>query len=287
MPKITGQTGGKPKPKLNIALPEWEDITGLDPWIKMALYGRSGSGKTTLYSSFPKPIGTMIASGAGETKSIRNVEGIQAVRLEHYEQLLGFVEQQRINRRFKTMALDHASVYQDMVLSYVLGGREIPQQLTWQFATREEWGKVAAIMKECLIQLLRLECHVVIVAQEKAFNADEDYQANGVLAPYVNCALIPSVTGWLGPQVDYLVETFKREETVTKTTKVKVGKEEKDVEEQVKTGKVQFCLRTAPHAVYETKFRLPKGTPLPDVIVDPSYEKIVNLIAGKPVGAKK
>jgi hypothetical protein len=279
MPKITAQKGGQTS-KASV-LPQWEDITGLDPWVKACLYGRSGTGKTTFYATFPGPIGTMICSGAGETKSIRNVPGVQAVRLTHYEQLLGFVEQQRKDMKFKTFVLDHASGYQDLVLKYVLGRQELPQQLSWGFAGREEWGKVASIMKECLIQMLRLDCHVVIVAQERAFNTDED-SSGGVLAPYVNAALSPSVAGWLGPQVDYLLETFLKEETKMEKTKIQ-GHE---IEQEVKTGKVQFCLRTAPHPVYETKFRLPRGTPLPPFIVDPSYDKIAKLIAGAPLGAK-
>lgn len=284
MPKITPQAGSKSQPKTN--LPQWEDITGLDPWIKMALYGRSGSGKTTLWATFPPPIGAMIASGAGETKSISNVPGIQAVRFTNMEQFPALVEQQAKTKQFKTFVLDHASGFQDLVLAHILG-RDVPQQLSWGFAGREEWSKVASIMKEYLIQMLRLECHVVIVAQERTFNIDEDSSGNGVLAPYVNCALSPSVTGWLGPQVDYLVETFKREEVKKETTTIKLsGNKTKEIEQEVKTGNIQFCLRTAPHPVYDTKFRVPKGTPLPSVIVDPSFTKIQNLIVGKPAGDK-
>lgn len=284
MPKITAQRGGAKGAA--IVLPQWSGITDIDPWIKMALYGRSGTGKTSFYSTFPKPLGTIICSGAGETKSIRNVPDIQAVRIESAEQFLALVEQQKQTGRFKTFALDHASGLQDIVLKQVLG-RDVPQQMSWGFAGREEWGRVASIMKECLIQMLRLDCHVVIVAQERAFNTDEESSGNGVLAPYVNCALSPSVAGWLGPQVDYLVETFLKEETVIEQTEVKTSKKTHVVEQEVKTGKVQFCLRTAPHPVYETKFRIPRGTELPKIVVDPDYTKIANLIAGKPIGAKK
>lgn len=278
MPKITVQQGGAQKGKK--ALPQWEDISGTDPWIKMALYGRSGTGKTTLWSTFPKPIGAMIASGAGETKSIRNIPQIQAVRLEDEEQLRDLTAQQASDMKFKTFVLDHGSGYQELVLKKVLGIKEVPQQLSWGFADREDWGKVASRMKENLIQMLRLDCHVVIVAQERNFN--DEGNDTGVLAPYVNCAFSPSVTGWLCPQVDYLVETFLMEEKVKEKVKIQ-GHE---VEQERKTGEVKFCLRTAPHPVYETKFRLPKGTPLPKYVVDPSYEKIAKLISGVPVGAK-
>jgi hypothetical protein len=66
----------------------------------------------------------------------------------------------------------------------------------------------------------------------------------------------------------------QKEETRT----VKIGG--KEVTKKVKGGVVEYCLRTAPDPVYTTKFRLPKGRKLPDVIVDADYEKLVALIGG-------
>ena len=276
MPQVTRQRGGKQPtaPKSGGARSRWEDIDQMDPWIKMALYGKSGTGKTTLWSSWTKPIGAVICSGAGETKSIRTTPGISANRIEDEADLLDLIEEQRSTGRFKTFVLDHASGYQDLVLKKILNVAELPTQLGWGSATQQQWGELALRMKDNFRALLSLDCHVVIVAQEREFNTDGEN--GGVLAPYVNCALSPSVAGWLGPNVDYLVETFLRMQTIPKTTKVNG----KDVTTNVQTGKVEFCLRTAPHPVYATKFRLPKGTPLPDVIVDPSFDKIERLIKG-------
>ena len=47
--------------------------------------------------------------------------------------------------------------------------------------------------------------------------------------------------------------------------------------------KVDYCLRTAPHPVYTTKFRIPTWPgvdSLPPEIINPSYEKIQALIDG-------
>jgi hypothetical protein len=43
----------------------------------------------------------------------------------------------------------------------------------------------------------------------------------------------------------------------------------------------EYCLRTAVDGVYMTKFRAVKGRPVPPVIVDPSYEKIMQVIRGE------
>jgi hypothetical protein len=86
--------------------------------------------------------------------------------------------------------------------------------------------------------------------------------------------------GWLNPACDYICQMFIRERTGKKKVKVKVGDKEKEIEQIVKLGGVDYCLRTAPDAVYTTKFRLPKGHALPECIVDPDYDKLVKLIGG-------
>lgn len=281
MPKIIQQKGGKQPPKKSTATSVLTRIKALElpsSGITIAIYGKSGTGKTTLWSSFPKPALAAIASGAGETRSIHQVKGIDAVDLESEEELLELIEHQAKTQKYKTFILDHASGYQDLVLKKILEVDEVPTQLGWGSASQQQWGELALRMKSNFRAMLALApagCNVVIVAQEREFNTDGE--SSGVLTPYVNCALTPSVTGWLGPAVDYLVETFLRMGVTEK--EVTVGG--KKVKMKQETGKVEFCLRTAPHPVYATKFRLPKGTHLPDVIVDPDYAKILKLIEGR------
>lgn len=278
MPKITQQTGGKQpkrKPSGTSVLDRIKPIQDFeDTGIKICGYGKSGTGKTTLHSTFPKPSLVAICSGAGETKSIKTTPGIDAVALENEAELWDLIELQRSTGKYKTFVLDHASGYQDLVLKKILNKEELPAQMAWGTATQQEWGQLGLRMKDVLRDMLALECNVFIVAQEREFNNEGD--SNGVLAPYVNCALSPSVAGWLGPAVDYLVETFLRMQVVKKTVRVN----NQTIERMEETGKVEFCLRTAPHPVYATKFRLPKGTPLPDAIVNPDYTSIMKLING-------
>ena len=48
-----------------------------------------------------------------------------------------------------------------------------------------------------------------------------------------------------------------------------------------RTKGVDYCLRTEPHDTFMTKFRLPRGTPLPECVVDPTYDKVMALIRGE------
>lgn len=248
--------------------------------LKINLYGASATGKTTLWSTFPKPILAVVCSGGmkpGELKSINTKENrktIKQVVLEDPEEIYELIEHQKETGEFATIVLDHASGYQDLCLRDILDLPEIPAKMTWGVATQQTWGQVGVKVTTAFRALLGLDCNVVIVAQERAFNTDSE--ASELLIPYVASALIPSVTGWLNPACDCICQTFIRGKTETVTTKV--GK--KSVKKFRRVPGVDYCLRTAPDPVYTSKFRVPKGTPLPEEIVDPSYDKIIRLING-------
>lgn len=256
---------------------------GFDPdeGIKLNLYGRSGSGKTTLVGTFPKRILFLVCSGGGELRSIdtpQNRKSVDQLRVNKSAEIEEVVRVQRESGEYATVVLDHATGLQDMVLAEILGLEEIPPQLNWGVASQQQYGQCGIQMKTYLRMLLDLRCNVVIIAQEREFNTDTD---SDLISPYVASALQPSIVGWLGPAADYVCQTFLRERTTQK--KVKVG--DRQTVRNVPTGDVEYCLRTAPHPVYASKFRLPKGRELPDVIVDPTYDKIIQLIRG-PVSVR-
>jgi hypothetical protein len=141
----------------------------------------------------------------------------------------------------------------------------------------KQFGEVSTIMKEFLRAFLSLESNVVLVLQEREFNLEVE---GDMIAPYVAGDTIPSVGRWLRPACDYILQTFLRpqfqttEKTVNKT-KLMTKK---------KTGRIEYCLRCAPHEVYTAKFRRPLGSgDLPEAIVDPTYTKVNQLIQGGPV----
>ena len=249
-----------------------------DDGIKINLYGKSGTGKTTLWSTFPSPILAIVCSGSmkpGELRSINTKENrkrIQQVTIQNSLEIKELIDFQKETEKFKTIVLDHASGLQDFVLKEILGLDELPAQSSWGMAKQQDWGQCGLRMKELLRALLGLDCNVVIVAQERDFNADTE---SDLLMPFVASALTPSVVGWLNPTCDYICQTFIRQKTKTVTRKIG-GKTTTTTQK----GKgVEYCLRTAPDEIYTTKFRIPRGgEALPDVIVDPSFSKIKKLI---------
>ena len=255
-----------------------------DDTVKINLYGPSGSGKTTLWSTFPAPILAMLCSGGmkpGELKSINTPENrkrIKRVTLETPHEVAELAIHAAETGKYKTIVLDHASGLQDYVLKEVLDLKEIPAQLSWGLATQQQYGQVAMQMKEYLRTLLNLDINVVIVAQQRAFNAEGD--GSELLEPTVGSALFPSVTGWLNPACDYVCQTLIRRKMREET--VEIGDVSETVLVPVEPKEVEYCLRTAPDPIYTTKFRVPMrvNKRMPDVIIDPTYQKIMKLIAG-------
>lgn len=253
-----------------------------DAGIKMLLYGRSGTGKTTLWATFPKPILAIVCSGSDQPGELRSIDTpeyrkhISQVVLDKSSEVLELAANLTLGG-FRTVVLDHASGLQDLVLKEILGLDELPQQKTWGLANQQQYGQLGLRLKDLLRGLLNLSCNVVVVAQEREFNVDT---TSDLLLPYVGAGLTPSTTGWLNTAVDYICQTYIRQREEEVITTIGQGKAAKQVATRQRVKGVEYALRTAPDPVFTTKFRLPRGRELPDAIVDPTYDKLMNLIRG-------
>ena len=86
--------------------------------------------------------------------------------------------------------------------------------------------------------------------------------------PSVGPRLMPSVASALNAAVKIIGNTMIREQVEKKAG----GKVKRTV---------SYCLRIGPHAYYATKIRQPKGSYVPDILEDPSYNALVSLMKGK------
>lgn len=253
--------------------------------IKCLFYGRSGTGKTTLASTFPAPILWLVCSGgnrSGELRSIdttENRKNIDSLTIERSADLKEVIEYLNGSEsKYQTVVLDHATGLQDLILKEILGLEELPAQKGWGMATQQNYGQCTLQSKEILRSLVNLSINVVIVAQERESNIDGGSE---LITPTVGAGLTPSLAGWLNASVEYICQTFIRQKMEKKLSTLTNNKGEKrTVESVAKVKGVEYCLRTAPDPIYTTKFRIPKNSHLPEVLVDPSYEKIMELIRG-------
>lgn len=250
-----------------------------DQGFNFLFYGESRTGKTTLWSSWPGPILVIICSGGqkpGELRSIDTPEmraKIDTVTLQtpsELDQICRGVEtgilKHRTGKPYATMVLDHVSGFQDLKLMAYKGLSQVPQQKSYGIATIKDWGEIASQCKEHLIKLLSLPQHVIVIAQERLFlpkddeNPDAkavrlDISAMDLLKPKVGAALIPSLTGWLQPAVDYGAQTYIRPRIVEEESITKVqGKDVKEIIRQRGEG-FEYCARVGVNDVFYTKFR--------------------------------
>ena len=237
--------------------------------IKIGFYGKTATGKTTLFSTFPKP--SLLIRAEKGTRSIYNVKGVFTTPLmKDANQLLQVIEYAK-GKKFATVCLDTVTSYQDLVLRGIIQ-RDIPEQLGFAEVGRDEWGECALTMKERLREFLELSdigVNVVVLGQERNFTEEE---SSDVLLPTVSFRVTPSIADWLNPELDYICQTFKkqvREKVVTMKGKKKLVKY---------VEKIGYCLRTGPHPIYVTKFRVPRGNEIPEFLVSPSYEDLVKII---------
>lgn len=251
------------------------------------LYGESASGKTTLWGTFPGKILAIICSSAKKPGELRSLNTpamkakVKTVRLEKSTELIELCQYLENGAGYATVVLDHASALQEMVLKELLGLDNPPVQLSWGMVSRQQYGQIANQMKTLLRMFLGVPGYRVVVAQERSFGGNDDDEEptdSDVIQPKMGSALLPSVTGWLNPECDYIIETFKRQKTEMKTFTT-AGK---SVQRKVAVpGIIEYCARAGPDVNFTTKFRVPKGTKLPQIIVDPSFDKLLPLTQGK------
>lgn len=255
--------------------------------VRMLLYGASGTGKTTFAATAPGPILWLVCSGGnspGELRSIDTPEYREKITPVVVESSSQYEEELGRSGNFATIVLDHSSGFSDLLLREIMGVDEIPVSKfrkaskgeSWSLVSQQQYGQLSIKCKEAFRDLLNLPVNVVIIAQERVFG---DEATGEIIKPTVGAALTPSVTGWLNPACDYVVQTFKR----PKMEQVKRMVGTKEITTTQRARGVEYCLRTEPHDVYMTKFRLPRGHALPDVIVDPTWDKVEAVIRGEYV----
>lgn len=234
-------------------------------------YGRSASGKTTIAASFPKPLLLLDCKDEGED-SISDVKGVFVKEIrssDDMEKAYWYVKQNP--KKFKSVCIDTMTGYQQILIEEI-SGAEPGKAGNWGSMRKQDWGDVASEMKRTVIDWRDLPVEMVFIAQDRVFGGGEEDEAEGI-APEVGPALMPSVAKFLNASVSAILNTFIRVRYVKKKDqKGKVIDEKR---------KLEYCLRVAPHDVYITKIRKPKGTPPPDVIVDANYDDIIEVIEGE------
>lgn len=240
---------------------------------KMVVYGRSGTGKTTFAASFPTPSLLIDCNDRG-TDSVVDVKGLEVLparNMTDIDQVYWLLEANK--RGYKTVIIDTVSMLQEFATKEVLieDGKDEEKAGQWGSMTKRHWGEVSSKLKSIIHRFRDLEMHVIFIAQDRTFSGEGEEGEEGQIAPEVGPRLMPSVASVMNAAVDFIGNTFVREQIST----IKIGTKKKT------KSKIQYSMRIGPHASYITKVRKPKGVEVPRYIVDPTFQKLEQLKKGE------
>lgn len=239
-------------------------IAELPSMMAVLVYGRSGTGKTTFSSTFPKPLLLLDVREKG-TDSVANVPGIDVAHIEKWQDFIDvYWYLSRGNHKYKTVVVDQVTQLQDLA---ILQAMKDDGKAETDAISKRTWGQAAGLMKTWILNfrdLIDQNMHVVFLAHDRATAGDED--AEDQIDPTVGARVMPSVASFLYGAVKVIGNSFVKEAFA--------------IENKRKVRSVQYAMRIGPHSVYVTKTRSPVGITAPEVIVNPTFQKVMSIMNG-------
>lgn len=233
-------------------------------------YGKAGTGKTVLGSTFPKKLLILDVKERG-TESIARTPGIDVAQITDWDKIEEFYWFLKSGESgYSSIMLDHLSNMQVLAMSKA---REVLGMKPDDVFSQRSWGKVSGMLMEWIINFRDLRdigMNVIMVAHDRQQSGEEN--EDNQIDPSIGPRLMPSVASFVNGAVSVIGSTFIRETWV----KGEKGK---------KIRKVDYCLRVGPHGSYVTKIRKPiqSENPVPDIIVNPTYDKLIAVVRGQLV----
>lgn len=257
------------KKKTTSILDKIQPVSELETNLVMLIYGRSGSGKTAFGATFPKPI-LFIDTNERGTETIKQEEDVDVVRVTEWSQmdeLYWALVNGETDIQYESIVVDQITNLQDLGMHEVYRksrkGRD-------ELFTQKNWGQLSGMLKQAVSDWRELAdtYNVLFIAHERVFEGGDD--EDEAIEPSIGARVMPSVGSFVDGAVDAIGSTYIKE---------RWEEPERKGDDMVRH--VDYCMRLGPHAFYSTKIRRPVSAgPIPEFIVDATFDKIRNLIAG-------
>lgn len=216
-------------------------VTSLrEEYLRLCLYGRNRSGKTTFageaaraaYRKTGKPT-LMISSEPDENGGALSISDYSEVIMQRITppnkpikgdkvkgsaKLVAIARELEQHNPFAWVFLDTITSLQDVILVELMGLPKVPELMSWGFVPDGVYQQRAEKLRETVRPLLELKnCNVMVLAQEKDHNAQEDrggkakilhtMQQGSFMAP----ALGSTNAQWLQDACGYVVQIYEDE----------------------------------------------------------------------------
>lgn len=219
------------------------------------VYGKSGAGKTQVGSTFPKPM-LYIRVGDDGSNTIKEVEGIDAIVVSTPDELKNIVKELCSVKRMK-----YATVLVDTFSLYVNVWVDVNVLSKSRKMTQQAWGDLKCDTEELIRMFHALSTRTIVVLTcHEITDSIEGMEEE--LLPDVGPSVSKGSRLYLQSMANFAIHC-------TKLVKSIEGKEV-----------VKFVAHVGPNPYYWTKFQVSKDIKLPKLMINPSYEKIQNLLGG-------
>ena len=224
----------------------------------VVLYGKSNSGKTTLASTFPKPILYIVVADDG-ISSVSKVDGVDCIEVEKCQDINSVLDELMKDTQYATVVVDTFSLYTNMWITENVTSKK-------KKMTQQAWGDLKTETEELIRLASKLSKNkwVVLTCHEAAdaFEGLEDE-----ITPDIRPSVSKGARTYLEGMANYGIHT----------TKLKKVVEQDGVEKTL----VKYGAHIGPNEYYWTKLQIARDVKVPQIIVNPSFDKLIKITKGE------
>lgn len=240
-------------------LDEVVDISELGQRKLVVLYGKSNSGKTEVGSTFPKPM-LYIQVGDDGSNTISYKEGIKAIRANNCDMLKSILTE--LIGKKKT---GYASIFCDTfsTLTNIWVDENVVKKK--KKMTQQAWGDLKVETEELIRMFHQLaDKHWIILSCHEANDTLEGMDEE--ILPDIRPSTTKGARTYLEAMANYGIHTTRLQKNV--------------IEDGVEKTLVKYAAHIGPNNYYWTKLQIPKTIKVPQMIVNPSFDKLQKIING-------
>lgn len=235
-----------------------ENVTNIKDFSQgkfVALYGKSGSGKTTLGATFPKPM-LYVKIGDDGSSVIKDVEDIDAVEITKVGQIKQLLKELETNKTYKSVFFDTFTLIVNEWKNENIVSKK-------KKMTQQAWGDLLVDTEELIREMHKLSKKKwVVISGHEVTDSIEGMEDE--LLPDVRMSVSKGARTYLEGMVNYGLHTIVVEKEI-----------EKDGDSKIVN---KHAVDIGPNPYYWTKFQSIKSKKIPKRMLNPTFNKLNELM---------